>query len=100
MPWVGGLGKDFAEFIPQNSVRVRWRMADGDSKNPPLDFRVSPRLYEYLGFLSRNTILGAKETDVARAVLMTRLDEMLEGKYHETHAIPQDEKSRKRPGSG
>jgi hypothetical protein len=65
-------------------------MVDADSKNPPLDFRVSPRLYEYLGFLSRHTILGQKETDVARAVLISRLEQMLAEKYHETHAIPKD----------
>jgi hypothetical protein len=67
-------------------------MAEGDSKNPSVDFRVSPKLYEYLTFLARNTILGPKETDVARAVLTSRLEQMLREKYHETHAIPVEPK--------
>ena len=65
-------------------------MPKGDAKNPSLDVRVSPKLYEYLGFLARNTILGQKETDVARAVLTARLEQMLRDKYHETHAVPKD----------
>jgi len=65
-------------------------MARDDPKNPSVDVRVSPKLYEYLGFLSRNTILGQKETDVARAVLTSRLEQMLREKYHETHAVPKD----------
>jgi hypothetical protein len=103
MPCLYVYGKDFAEFIPQNSAkfrRVGWRMADGDAKNPSVDFRVSPKLYEYLGFLSRNTILGSKETDVARAVLVSRLEEMLREKYHETHAVPKEPKTDKGSGPG
>ena len=42
--------------------------------------RVSDKLYEYLGFLARHTILGRKESDVARAVLTARLEQMLEEK--------------------
>jgi hypothetical protein len=74
-------------------------MADGDQKNPSVDFRVSPKLYEYLGFLSRHTILGPKETDVARAVLTSRLEQMLREKYHETHAVPEDPKTDKGRGT-
>ena len=65
-------------------------MAKDDPKNPSVDIRVSPKLYEYLGFLSRHTILGQKETDVARTVLTSKLEQMLKEKYHEIHAIPKD----------
>jgi hypothetical protein len=68
-------------------------MADGDQKPPSVDIRVSAELYEYLGFLSRHTILGQKESDVARAVLTSRLEQMLQEKYHETHAVPEETKN-------
>jgi hypothetical protein len=64
----------------------------GPEKGPHVDITVSDRLYEYLRFLSRHTILGRKEVDVARAVLTSRLEQMLEEKYHETHAIPEEPK--------
>jgi hypothetical protein len=67
-------------------------MADGDQKGPHVDVTVSAKLYEYLDFLSRNTILGRKESDVARTVLTRRLEQMLEEKYHESHAVPEDPK--------
>jgi len=52
--------------------------------------RVSRKLYEYLGYLKRHTILGASENDVAENVLTRRLEAMLAEKYHETHAPPTD----------
>jgi hypothetical protein len=69
-------------------------MADSDTKGPHVDITVSDKLYEYLRFLSRHTILGRKEGDVARAVLIARLEEMLREKYHEKHAVPKDRKSK------
>lgn len=74
-------------------------MADGDEKPSSVDIRVSAKLYEYLGFLSRHTILGQKETDVARAVLTSRLEQMLKEKYHESHAVPEEPKADKGSGS-
>jgi hypothetical protein len=52
--------------------------------------RVSAKLYEYLGYLKRHTILGASENDVAEKVLTDRLGIMIAEKYHETHAPPTD----------
>jgi len=72
----------------------------GPEKGPHVDITVSDRLYEYLGFLSRNTILGRKEVDVARAVLTARLEQMLEEKYHDKHAIPKDTSSDHGSGTG
>jgi hypothetical protein len=69
------------------------RMADGDQKGPHVDITISDKLHEYLGFLSRHTILGRKESDVARAVLTSRLEQMLEEKYHEKHAVPKEPKT-------
>jgi hypothetical protein len=91
---MGFFGKNSEKFL----VRVQ-SMADDDEKPQSVDIRVSAKLYEYLGFLSRNTILGQKETDVARAVLTSRLEQMLREKYHETHAVPRDPKPDKGRGT-
>ena len=45
---------------------------------------VSAELYAYLGWLSRNTILGNSENEVARYLLTQRLEAMIASKYHET----------------
>jgi hypothetical protein len=71
-------------------------MVEVEHKGEPLTISVSAKLYEYLGFLARNTILGTKETDVARAVLTRRLEEMLREKYHELHAIPKEPETPKK----
>jgi hypothetical protein len=49
--------------------------------------RVSPNLHAYLGILSRDTMLGASENDVAEYVLTQRLEEMQAQNYH-TRKIP------------
>lgn len=59
----------------------------GETK--PLRIAVSEKLREYLGFLSRNTILGASDNDVARYLLTQKIEEMIKSRYHET-AIPPD----------
>jgi hypothetical protein len=63
-----------------------------DDKSKALDFRVSPVLYRYLEYLARNTVLGPKETDVARALLTERLNQMIKTKEHEKMKPPQDDK--------
>jgi hypothetical protein len=67
-------------------------MADDqdDEKTRLIRVRVSPRLYGYLGYLARHTLLGASENDVAEHVLTRRLEEMLFSGYHEKR-IPQDD---------
>jgi hypothetical protein len=60
-----------------------------DDKTKPLDFRVSAILYGYLTYLTENTVLGAKETDVARAILSDRLNEMIKTKEHEKMKPPE-----------
>jgi len=64
--------------------------AGDDHKTVLLRFRVSRRVYEYLTYLSRHTLLGAAETDVAEHALTRRLDEMLHADYHEKR-IPKDD---------
>jgi len=59
-----------------------------DDKSKALDFRVSPVLYGYLGYLAKHTVLGPKETDVARALLIERLNQMIKGKEHEQMRPP------------
>jgi hypothetical protein len=61
-----------------------------DGKTKLIRMRVSPRLFEYLTYLSRHTLLGASENDVAEDVLTRRLEEMLFAGYHQQR-IPQDE---------
>ena len=69
------------------------RMPDDKSKS--LDFRVSSVLYRYLTYLSENTVLGAKETDVARALLTDRLNQMIKTKEHEKLKPPSEAKNAK-----
>ena len=63
---------------------------DDDDKSEPLAFRVSKPMHRYLAFLSRNTVLGHKETDVARYLLTERLKEMIRRKEHEKLKPPDD----------
>ena len=46
-------------------------------------FSVSPKLWKYLGFLVRNTVLGRNENEVARQILTDRLAEMRQEDYRE-----------------
>jgi hypothetical protein len=39
-------------------------------------FKPSPQLWRYLGWLSRNTLLGKNEHEVAKQVLTAKLTEM------------------------
>jgi hypothetical protein len=45
--------------------------------------RVSPILYGYLGVLTRTTMKGAAENDVAEAVLTQALEKMFNDKVHD-----------------
>jgi len=65
-------------------------MADDKSRSVPLSVSVSPKLYGYLGWLARNTILGTKETDVAGYLLTKELRRMLRRKEHK-QLVPPDE---------
>lgn len=44
---------------------------------------VSGPLYEYLGWLTRNTLLGKSENDVATYLLTQRLEQMRQSNYRE-----------------
>ena len=61
-----------------------------DGKTKLIRMRVSPRLFDYLTYLARHTLLGASENDVAEHVLTRRLEEMLFAGYHEQR-IPRDD---------
>ena len=65
---------------------------DSDDKSELLAFRISKPMQRYLSFLSRNTVLGHKETDVARYLLTERLKEMIRAKEHEKLKPPEDGK--------
>jgi hypothetical protein len=61
-----------------------------DDKSELLAFRISKPMHKYLVFLSRNTVLGHKETDVARYLLTERLKEMIRTKEHDKLKPPED----------
>lgn len=69
-------------MAPEEPKRGRGR-PPGKSDDPVVTFAVSRRLYEYLGWLQRNTLLGRTENDVARRVLGRRLEDMRQSNYHE-----------------
>lgn len=52
-------------------------------KTKPLRVAVSQELRDYLGWLSRNTLLGKADTDVASYLLTQKLQEMRLSKYQE-----------------
>jgi len=59
-----------------------------DGKTKLIRMRVSPRLFAYLGVLSRTTLLGASENDVAEYLLTECLKAMLNDRYHDKGRIP------------
>jgi hypothetical protein len=56
---------------------------DGDNPSEPerIRFTPSPQVWSYLGWLSRNTLLGKTEQEVAEHVLVQRLTEMRQEEY-------------------
>lgn len=59
-------------------------------RNPPFRITVSDELREYLRWLSRNTLLGKKDTDVASFLLTQRLQQMR--RRHYTEETPPEKK--------
>ena len=57
-----------------------------DKGKPELRFTVSDTLYEYLRWLSENTVLGKSENEVAQQVLTQRLTEMRQESYRDKGA--------------
>jgi hypothetical protein len=54
---------------------------------PTVTFTVPVRVWEYLGWLHRNTMLGRSEHEVARSVLSRRLEDMRQSNYHDDELI-------------
>jgi hypothetical protein len=52
--------------------------------------RVSAQLYGYLRWLSRNTLLGTSENDVAMYLLTQRLEQMRQSGYEEGDLIEKE----------
>jgi hypothetical protein len=52
-----------------------------EEKGDLVKFTASPRIWKYLGWLSRNTLLGKTEHEVARQILATKLSKMKRKKY-------------------
>jgi len=50
-------------------------------KDPELRFRVSKRVWEYLEWLGRHTVLGDTPGEVAERILLQRLAEMRQEDY-------------------
>jgi hypothetical protein len=60
-------------------------MADETEGEKPGEVRFSPnsQFWNYLGWLSRNTLLGKTENEVARQVLTDKLTEMRQEDYRD-----------------
>jgi hypothetical protein len=56
----------------------------------PLRIVVSAQLRAYLTILSKKTLIGASENDVASYLLTQRLEAMLKEKYHEKNEVPKE----------
>ena len=50
-----------------------------------LEIAVPIRLYEYLGFLAANSVLGASENAIASYLLTKQLEDFLTSKFHENN---------------
>ena len=46
-------------------------------------FMPPPQVWKYLGWLSRNTLLGKTEQEVARQILIAKLTEMRQESYRD-----------------
>jgi hypothetical protein len=55
----------------------------GGKKTKSLRLTIPARVFDYLGWLSRNTQLGADENDVAETVLRRRLENMRQRGYRD-----------------
>ena len=79
-----------------SNIKMRKRVAKGKPGAPTKEptklvrMRVSARLYDYLGWLKRNTMKGASENDVALLLLSNLLIEMRDRDYKE-RPLPSDE---------
>lgn len=60
-------------------------MVDDVEGEKPGEIRFTPSLqmWKYLGWLSRNTVLGRTENDVARQILATQLAAMRQENYRD-----------------
>ena len=63
----------------------------------PLPLKVSRPLYEYLTWLSLNSTLGNRETEVASFILRAAIRQMITEKEHE-QTFPRDPRSMERQG--
>ena len=53
----------------------------GAPKDPEVRFRVSKRVWEYLEWVSRHSVLGDGPNEIAEQVLLQRLAEMRQEDY-------------------
>jgi hypothetical protein len=64
-------------FIGQNLL-----MADADDeRGEQVRFTAPPQVWKYLGWLSRHTVLGKNEHEVARQLLVEKLAQMRQENY-------------------
>jgi hypothetical protein len=54
-----------------------------EEKGGEVRFTPPPAVWKYLGWLSRNTLLGKDEREVARQVLIMKLAEMRQESYRD-----------------
>lgn len=56
---------------------------DTDKQSEIVRFSASAQLWNYLGWLSKNTLLGKTENEVARQVLTDKLTQMRQEEYRD-----------------
>lgn len=54
-----------------------------EDKGDQVRFTAGPQVWKYLGWLSRNTVLGKTEHEVAKQILIARLAEMRQESYRD-----------------
>ncbi len=60
---------------------------DLETKTGEVRFTVSAQLWKYLGWLSRNTVLGKTENEVAKQILTNSLAAMRHEDYHDPQKV-------------
>ena len=61
--------------------------SEGDEQPSEVRFTPPPQVWKYLGWLSRHTLLGKDEREVARQLLINKLAEMRQENYHDPEKI-------------
>jgi len=85
-----GILMSFFDILTPTRGYVAVAGAPKKPRTKPLRMTVSVQLHAYLGWLSRNTLLGKSENDVAAYLLTQRLEQMRQAAYREEGLVDSD----------